>query len=105
MGAKKSVEQKPISFVLGRRGRTSILDCLLTALSPRNLTGAWPQYTFDQLRERVSALRLMEVPEASLRSVVYRADVFERASTDADRVKWKLNAKGRQIVAKASRNS
>ncbi len=93
--------QEPISFVRGRRGRISILDCLLTALSPRDSKGPWPEYAFDELRERVSALRSTEVREASLRSVVYRANVFERAATGSDRVRWKLNAKGRRIVTSA----
>src|SRR5450759_1297573 len=105
MTARVDKDQKLINFVRGRRGRTSILDCLLTALSPRNSKGSWPECTFDELRERVSSLRLIEVPETTIRSVVYRADVFERASTDSGRVRWKLNAKGRQIVTRASRNS
>jgi len=35
--------------------------------------------------------------------VVYRAGLFERVPADADRVRWRLNAKGRQIVENAAR--
>lgn len=55
-----------------RRGKASILDCLLTILSRRKPEDTWPEFSFHQIREQVSALRLIEVPEASLRSVVYR---------------------------------
>ncbi len=102
MRNQRSQDRTLITFAKGRRGKTSILDCLLTVLSRRNSQGNWPEYTFDQLREQVSILRSIQVPEPSLRSVVYRADLFERASRNAGRVKWKLNSKGRQIALSAA---
>jgi len=105
MKQRKDQDRKMISYVRGRRGRVSILDCLLTALSRNKSEGPWPQCTLGQLREQVSALRATEVPEATVRSVVYRAGLFERSPGSSERVKWTLNAKGRQVVAAARRAS
>jgi len=103
MSGRVHQNRKLISFVQGRRGKISILDCLLTVLSRGKSEGTWPQCTFDQLTAQASALRLSDVKEPSLRSVVYRAGLFERVPDDADRVRWRLNAKGRQIVENAAR--
>jgi hypothetical protein len=91
-----------ISFLPGRRGKPSIIDCLLTVLSRRSATGSWPERTFPQLTKEVTALRFSEMPQTSIRSTVYRADLFERAQEGAGTVRWKLNSKGRKLVANAA---
>lgn len=86
------------NVVQGRRGKTSIADCLLTVLSIRGREASWPAYTFDVLAERVSALRGSVVPIPSVQSVIYRSDLFEPGPKAGGRVTWQLNGVGRHIV-------
>ena len=90
-----------ISFAPGRRGKRSILDCILTVLSHRTPDGTWPILTFRELRDKVSALRKAEVADASIRSVVYRAGLFEHGPGQT--VRWRLNVAGREVARGTSK--
>ena len=96
----KSPNRKIQTFnvVKGRRGKTSIADCLLTVLSVRGREASWPAHTLDVLAERVSALRGSAVPIPSVQSVIYRSDLFELGPKEDGRVTWQLNAAGRRMV-------
>src|ERR1035441_933705 len=94
---------KFVNFAPGRRGKRSILDCILTVLSHRRPDGSWPTLTLRELQEKASALRKAEVADASLRSVVYRAGLFERAPGQT--VQWRLSIAGRGVVQRSEEHT
>lgn len=98
MAKSQNRKEQIFSVVKGRRGKTSIVDCLITVLSIRGREESWPAYTFDVLAERVSVLRGSVVPIPSVQSVIYRSDLFEPGPKEGDRVTWQLNAAGRRLV-------
>lgn len=98
MAANQSRKAQPINIVKGRRGKVSIINCLLTALSAADRGNSWPSYTFEVLAERVSALRGSIVPVPTVRSVIYRSELFEPGPNQDSRVTWRLNSTGREIV-------
>ena len=101
MVGRVNEREKFISFAPGRRGKRSILDCILTVLSHRRADGTWPILTFRELREKVSTLREAEVADASIRSVVYRAGLFEHGPGQT--VRWRLSVAGRAVVRGTSK--
>ena len=83
--------RKLSSVVRGRRGKSSIIDCLMLILGGRE---GKPQrsYSFAELAEMVSELRESPVAEATIRSIIYRREKwFERTRSDDGILRWKLS--------------
>src|SRR5688572_979253 len=83
------------SLVRGRRGKSSVIDCLMVILWGGGGT-SHPSYSFAELTERVSTLRGGPVAESTLRSIIYRREEwFERTWMNDGRLRWKLSSAGK----------
>ena len=81
------------SFVKGRKGQISVVDCLVNALWKQG-DSPWPESTFGELRASVSKLQNYPVAPATIRSSVYQhLDIFERA--ECAPVRWRLTTRAR----------
>lgn len=84
------------SFVRGRKGQTSVIDCLVELLWKGENDDAWPARTFNDLRERVSKMQGYHVTSSTIRSSVYdHSDLFERAKTPGQ-LRWRLTKQARK---------
>ena len=67
MVGRVNEREKFISFAPGRRGKRSILDCILTVLSHRRADGTWPILTFREcarLKWRTPAFDQLSIGQA-----------------------------------------
>jgi hypothetical protein len=80
------------SFVRGRKGHTSVVDCLVRVLWRESDDAPWPERTFEELREAVSTLQAYHVTPSTVRSCVYQyPGIFERVkSSDTGLLRWRL---------------
>jgi hypothetical protein len=93
---KKLTSSEEVSFAEGRKGRVSVLDCVVASLRPAESAGTWPSKTFEELRNSVSASLGYFVSNSTVRSTVYgHADLFEKASMDG-RLRWHLSKTARK---------
>lgn len=98
MGSRKRQQSAP-SFVQGRKGRHSVVDCLVKALWKANFGSSreWPALTFGELRGQVSKMQRYQVTSSTIRSAVYaKLDLFERDVAQGEMLRWKLSKKARQ---------
>lgn len=83
-------------FVNGRKGHTSIVDCIARALWRNQGSENWPEHTFEELRDTVSKMQGYEVSSSTIRSSVYQyPNVFERVKSDGGVLRWRLTKQGR----------
>ena len=83
------------SFVKGRKGHVSVVDCLVRTLW-RAQDGGWPQRTFEQLRTAVSEMQGYHVASSTIRSSVYQYPaLFERVPAKNGALRWRLTKQGR----------
>ena len=81
------------SFVKGRKGNTSVVDCMVRALWRTN-DGVWPERTFTELGAAVSAMQGYQVAASTIRSSVYQYPaLFERVQPKGGPLRWKLTLK------------
>jgi hypothetical protein len=86
------------SLVRGRRGKSSVIDCLTLILWERGRMSQ-PSYSFAELTERVSELRGSPVAKATIQSIIYRrAEWFERTRSDDGGLRWKLSPGAKMAV-------
>jgi hypothetical protein len=96
--------RKPPRLVAGRRGGISIVDALVEALwlrrAERNQSGSgeeWPSLGLEELHKYVLDCLKYNVASASVRSAIYNhPEIFERASTSAGRVAYRLSPWARE---------
>jgi hypothetical protein len=89
----------PPSFVRGRKGRLSVVDCLVQALWKTEADGKeiWPEDSFQELRERVTKMQGYRVTPSTIRSSVYEHDdLFERVRTRDGSLRWRLTKTARK---------
>lgn len=99
----RNMSQLP-SLVQGRRGKSSVIDCLTLILWDREAKSQ-RSYTFAELTELVSKLRGTPVATATIQSVIYRrAEWFERSWEDG-RLRWKLSPAAKIAVKTLSEES
>jgi hypothetical protein len=94
----KANKSEAPSVVKGRKGRVSVLDCMVKSLWATESAKAavWPAKTFRQLTEDVAALRGYPVPSSTVRSIIYRhSDLFERTEKN-EAILYSLSEKARQ---------
>lgn len=91
--AKKSAKSPP-QFVIGRKGNTSVVDCMVRALwQARDKT--WPAKTFEELRTQVSELQGYHVTPSTIRSSAYQYPMlFERLRSEGG-LRWRLTEQAR----------
>lgn len=83
------------SFVKGRKGNVSVVDCMVRALWYTN-DGGWPERTFQELRTAVSAMQGYRVMPSTIRSSAYQyPTLFERVESKSGTVRWKLTKQAR----------
>lgn len=85
------------SFVRGRKGRTSLVDCLVSVLwKSADGTDPWPERSFKDLQEKVSKLQGYPVTGSTIRSSIYaHSDLFERVRSGHGALLWRLSKKAR----------
>ena len=78
------------SFVKGRKGHISVVDCMVRALWRTN-AGVWPKRTFAELRATVSTMQGYQVTPSTIRSSVYQyPTLFQRTEAKNGSLRWKL---------------
>ena len=83
------------SFVKGRKGHVSVVDCMVQTLWRTN-DGGWPERTFEELRATVSTMQGYHVTSSTIRSSVYQyPTLFERVEAKNGSLRWKLTKQGR----------
>ena len=83
------------SFVKGRKGHVSVVDCMVRTLW-RAKEGGWPERTFEEIRAAVSELQGYRVAPSTIRSSVYQYPaLFERVQGTNGSLRWKLTKQGR----------
>ena len=83
------------SFVKGRKGHVSVVDCMVRTLW-RAKDGDWPERTFEELRAAVSEMQGYHVAPSTIRSSVYQyAALFERVQAENGFLRWRLTKQGR----------
>ena len=83
------------SFVKGRKGRVSVVDCVVRALWRAN-DGGWPERTFEELRAIVSTMQGYQVTPSTIRSSVYQyPTLFQRVEPMNGSLRWKLTRQAR----------
>jgi hypothetical protein len=94
MASRKSSDVP--QFVKGRKGQTSVVDCIVRALW-RDVDGHWPERTFEQLREAVSKMQGYTVVPSTIRSSIYQyPTIFERVNADGGgTLYWRLTKQAR----------
>ena len=86
------------SFVKGRKGQVSVVDCMVRALWRTN-DGVWPERTFEQLRATVSTMQGYQVTASTIRSSVYQyPTLFERVEPKNGSLRWKLTKQARSAM-------
>jgi len=85
------------SFVKGRKGNTSVVDCLVRILWRQSDDDPWPERTFEELRAAVSKMQDYHVTPSTVRSSVYQyPGIFERVtSTNSALLRWRLTKQAR----------
>ena len=84
------------SFVRGRKGRTSLVDCCVAALWKTD-SDEWPELTFEELRAIATKVQGYHVTPSTVRSTIYeRSDLFERSRPESGPLKWKLTKAARK---------
>src|SRR5438874_2601698 len=101
MAAKRKQQQCIPSFVPGRKGRISVVDCIVgvlwKALGSNEADVQWPARTFDELRSRVSQMQGYQVTSSTIRSAVYsQMHLFERTLASDGTLKWRLSKEARK---------
>ena len=83
------------SFVKGRKGHVSVVDCMVRALWRTN-DGVWPERTFEELRASVSAMQGYQVTPSTIRSSVYQhRTLFQRVERKTGLLRWRLTKQAR----------
>ena len=83
------------SFVKGRKGHISVVDCMVRALWRTN-DGVWPERTFEELRATVSTMQGYQVTPSTIRPSVYQyPTLFQRAEPMNGSLRWKLTKQAR----------
>ena len=83
------------SFVKGRKGNVSVVDCMVRALWRTN-DGGWPERTFQELRATVSRMQGYRVTPSTIRSSAYQyPTLFERVESKSGSLRWKLTKPAR----------
>ena len=83
------------SFVKGRKGHVSLVDCMVRALW-RTTDGVWPERTFEELRATVSTMQGYQVTPSTIRSSVYQyPTLFQRVEPKNESLRWKLTQQAR----------
>lgn len=86
------------SLVRGRRGKCSVIDCLMLILWQRAGTSQ-PAYSFDELTARVAELRQSPIAKTTIQSIIYRrAEWFEQTRGDDGLLRWKLSPAAKMAV-------
>ena len=86
------------SLVEGRRGKPSVIDCLVRILQ-NHQDSSERSFTFIELTQKVSELRGKPIAEASIRSIIYRRAIwFERTRSQDGRLRWKLSRVAKKLV-------
>ena len=92
----KQAETSIPSFVKGRKGHVSVVDCIVRTLWRTN-DGGWPERTFEELRTAVSTMQGYHVTPSTIRSSVYQyPTLFERLEAKNGALRWKLTKQGRR---------
>ena len=93
--APKLTETSIPSFVKGRKGRVSVVDCMVRALWRTN-DGVWPECTFEELRATVSKMQGYQVTPSTIRASVYQyPTLFQRVEQKNGSLRWKLTKQAR----------
>ena len=83
------------SFVKGRKGHVSVVDCMVRTLWCAK-DGDWPERTFEELRAAVSEMQGYPVAPSTIRSSVYQyPELFERVQAKNGSLRWRLTTQGR----------
>jgi hypothetical protein len=84
-------------FVKGRKGHTSVIDCMASALWRETDGESWPELTFEELRAVVSKMQGYHVTPSTIRSSAYQyPNLFERVKDAEDgSLRWRLTKQGR----------
>ena len=91
----KQAETSIPSFVKGRKGHVSVVDCIVRSLWRAN-DGSWPERTFVELRAAVSTMQGYQVTPSTIRSSVYQyPKLFERVEAKNGPLRWKLTKRAR----------
>jgi hypothetical protein len=89
-------QKRAPSFVQGRKGQTSVVDCIVKRLWVDE-NGHWPECTFAELRESATKMQGYRVSSSTIRSSVYtRGDLFERVATSEWPLRWRLTKAARK---------
>ena len=93
--APKLPETPIPSFVRGRKGYASVVDCMVRALW-RTADDVWPECSFEELRAFVSSMQGYQVTASTIRSSVYHyPTLFQRVEPKNGSLRWKLTKQAR----------
>ncbi len=92
----KQKSSPPPSFVPGRKGQTSVVDCMVRLLW-KQADESWPERTFADLRDEVSKLQGYRVTASTIRSSAYdHDDLFEKVKGQDGVLRWRLTRQARK---------
>lgn len=83
-------------FIKGRKGHTSVVDCMARALWRDQTDAEWPERTFEELRAAVSKMQGYHVTPSTIRSSAYQyPNIFERGTKVDGALRWRLTKQAR----------
>lgn len=96
----KHVRANAPSFVKGRKGGISIVDCMVQVLWTQDAGSIadWPVKTFPEIGKEVSDIVGYTVPPSTIRSTAYsHSDIFQKANAGG-KFCWRLTEKARKAA-------